>query len=140
MASSRIFLLLLLDTQVLLWLRSGDRRLGSRSRQTIDRELRAGQIAVSAISFWEVAMLKQKGRIQFTEDVASWRSSQLEQGLVELPLAGLISIRAAELVDLHADPADRIIVATALEGHQLLTADTRILNWPGQLNRLDART
>lgn len=85
-------------------------------------------------------MLKQKGRIRFTEDVASWRHSQLEQGLVEMPLTGLIGIRAAELADLHADPADRIIVATALEGHRLLTADTRILNWPGQLNKLDART
>ena len=85
-------------------------------------------------------MLKRKGRIQFTEDVASWRLSQLDQGLVESPVTGLVGIRAAELADLHGDPADRIIVATALEGHRLLTADTRILNWPGQLNRLDART
>lgn len=85
-------------------------------------------------------MLKQKARIIFTEDVAAWRRSQLEQGLTELPLTGLIGIRAAELADLHADPADRIIVATALEGHQLLTADDRILNWSGQLSRLDART
>ena len=132
--------MILLDTQVMLWLRAGDRRLGPRSRQTIDRESRAGQVAVSAISFWEVAMLKQKRRIHFAEDVASWRLSQLEQGMVEVPLTGLIGIRAAELADLHADPADRIIVATALEGHQLVTADDRILHWSGQLNRLDART
>lgn len=85
-------------------------------------------------------MLKQKGRIWFTEDVASWRLSQLEQGLIELPLTGLIGIRAAELPDFHADPADRIIVATALEGHQLVTADSRILHWPSQLSTLDART
>ena len=32
-----------------------------------------------------------------------------------------------------------IIVATALGGHQLLTADDRILGWSGDLNRLDAR-
>ena len=131
--------MILLDTQVMLWLRAGDQRLGPRSRQTIDRELREGQVAVSAISFWEVAMLKRKGRIQFTEDIASWRLSQLEQGLMEMPLTGLIGIRAAELADLHADPADRIIVATALEGHSLVTADDRILQWSGQLSRLDAR-
>ncbi len=40
---------------------------------------------------------------------------------------------------MHGDPADRLIVATALGGHQLLTADQRILNWPGPLSRLDAR-
>ena len=85
-------------------------------------------------------MLKGKGRIQFPEDITSWRVTQLEQGLMEVPVTGLIGIRAAELADLHADPADRIIVATALEGHRLVTADDRILNWPGQLNRLDART
>ena len=85
-------------------------------------------------------MLKQKGRIIFAEDVAAWRDSQLEQGLTELPITGMVGIRAAGLADLHADPADRIIVATALEGHRLLTADDRILNWPGQLTTLDART
>lgn len=132
--------MILLDTQVILWLRAGDRRLGPRSRQTIDSEFRAGQVAVSAITFWEVAMLKSKGRIHFAEDVASWRLSQLDQGLAELPVTGLVGIRAAELADLHADPADRIIVATALEGHRLVTADDRILNWSGQLSTLDART
>lgn len=85
-------------------------------------------------------MLKQKGRIVFAEDVTAWRQSQLKQGLTELPLTGLIGIRAADLADLHSDPVDRIIVATALEGHRLLTADHRILRWPGQLDTLDART
>ena len=42
------------------------------------------------------------------------------------------------LVDFHRDPADRIIVATALQGHQLVTEDRRILAWPGPLNRLRA--
>ncbi|MYD90149.1 MAG: type II toxin-antitoxin system VapC family toxin [Caldilineaceae bacterium SB0662_bin_9] len=43
------------------------------------------------------------------------------------------------LPSLHADPADRIIVSTALEGHRLFTADAGILRWSGNLNRLDAR-
>ena len=58
---------------------------------------------------------------------------------MEMPLTGLIGIRAAELAHLHADPADRIIVATVLEGHSLVTADDRILQWSGQLSRLDAQ-
>ena len=43
------------------------------------------------------------------------------------------------LPNFHPDPADRIIVATALEGHRLLTADELILGWSGSLDRLDAR-
>ena len=38
----------------------------------------------------------------------------------------------------HGDPADRLIVATALEGYQLVTADHRLLQWPGNLSRLRA--
>ncbi len=51
-----------------------------------------------------------------------------------------IAMRAAELDELHGDPIDRIIVATAIvEGALLLTADRRILDWPGSMRRQDAR-
>ena len=52
---------------------------------------------------------------------------------------GDIAIRANTLSDFPADPADRIIVATALSGHRLVTADERILAWGGSLDRLNAR-
>lgn len=84
-------------------------------------------------------MLRAKGRGGFPEDVSLWRRELLNQGLVEIPIDGVIGIRANLLPDFHADPADRIIVATALEGHRLVTADRRILDWPGPLDRLDAR-
>ena len=58
--------------------------------------------------------------------------------MIEIPVSGAIGIRAALLPDMHGDPADRIIVATALEGHQLITADERMLAWPGKLNRVRA--
>ena len=107
-------------------------------RHAIDLEWRDGGVAVSALSFWEIAMLKRKGRIDFPEDVMLWRREQLERGLIEIPVDGHIAVKAAFLEDLHGDPADRIIVATALEGHRLVTADSRILNWPGPLDRLNA--
>ncbi len=122
----------------MLWLRLGEARLGTRAQFEIDEAWQAGEVGVSAISFWEIAMLRETGRIEFAEDVSFWRREQLEQGVVELPIDGEIGIRAAELVDFHADPADRLIVATALEGHRLVTADHLILDWPGQLNRLRA--
>ena len=84
-------------------------------------------------------MLKDKGRITFPNDVQLWRREQLAQGWIEIPVNGEIAARAGLLLDIHGDPADRLIIATALEGHRLVTSDRRILAWPGQLSRLDAR-
>lgn len=130
--------MLLLDTHVMLWLRLGDARLGSDTRREIDRAWQSGGVGVSALSFWEVAMLKAKGRIQFPEDVGLWRREQLEQGVVEIVVDGEIGIRAVNLSDFHSDPADRLIVATALGGHCLVTADRRILGWSGGLSCMRA--
>ena len=129
----------LLDTHVLLWLRVGDHSLGPTARLTIDEAWRAGDVAVSSISFWETAMLQARNRIELTTDILRWRREQLGQGLVELAVNGEVGIRAANLANFHRDPADRLIVATALDGHRLLTADQRILAWPGELQRMDAR-
>ena len=75
--------MILLDTHVLLWLRLGEAALGAVARGAIDRAWQAGEVAVSAISFWEIAMLKDKGRIRFSEDVALWRREQLAQGVLD---------------------------------------------------------
>ena len=130
--------MILLDTQVMLWVRSGSSRLGPHARRKIEQAWQSEGVALSAISFWEVAMLKEKGRIRLNEDVALWRREQLEQGVVEIPVDGEIAVRAVLLPDMHGDPADRIIVATALEGHTLMTGDGSILDWSGDLSRLDA--
>ncbi len=122
----------------MLWLRGGEARLGPKARREIDRAWQSGQVVVSAISFWEIAMLRDRGRIRFSEDVGLWRREQLEQGIIEIAVDGAIGIRAISLAGFHADPADRLIVATALDGHRLVTADERILSWAGRLSRLRA--
>ena len=131
--------MVLLDTSALLWLWAGDARLGRQARETIDFALRAERLAVSAISFWEVAMLRGKGRLSFPEDVGLWRREILAQGVIEIPVTGDVAARAGALEGLPGDPGDRLIVATALEGHRLVTSDTRILAWAGTLDRLNAR-
>ncbi len=124
----------------MLWLRLGGARLGTGARIEIDQAWQSGEVCVSAISFWEVALLKDRGRIRFSEDVGLWRQEQLNQGVIEIPMDGDIGIRAALLPNFPRDPADRLIVATALAGvHRLVTADRRILDWPGRLARMDAR-
>lgn len=130
--------MIVLDTHVLLWHEHGDPRLGSRARLAVEGALRTGEASVSAISFWEVGMRIRKGRLDFRIDPTTWRRDLLDQGLIEIPVDGRIASRAASITGMHGDPADRMIVATALEGHQLLTADRQILDWPGPLNRLPA--
>ena len=80
----------------------------------------------------------QKGRLEFLFDLDAWRRELMGQGLNEIPVDGAIAACAGLLAEMHGDPADRLIVATALQGHQLLTADRRILNWPRKLSRMDA--
>ena len=130
--------MILLDTHVLLWYEMGQGKLGRRTRSMLERGLASNRVCVSAMSFWEVGMRLRKGRLDLGFDPAAWRRSLLRLGLVEVPVDGRIANRAGLLADMHGDPADRIIVATALEGHLLVTADRRILAWPGNLRRMDA--
>ena len=130
--------MILLDTHVLLWVRLGSDRIGQQTRQLIEASWQHDNICVSAISFWEIELLQRKHRVELDQDVDVWRRTVLEQGTKELPVNGKIAIRAVYLGGLHADPADRIIVSTALEGFQLATVDRRILGWHGDLERIDA--
>jgi len=131
---------ILLDTHVLIWLDQGNPRLGAEARAALDRSLKSDGLAVSALSFWEVGTLIRKGRMKLSQDPATWRDELLQAGLQERPVTGDIGLTAASLEAFHANPADRIIVATALhEGAVLCTADQRILDWTGAVQCLDAR-
>ena len=130
----------LLDTHALIWLMEGDQSLGQQSRQVADTAVREDGLLVSAMSFWEVAMLAQRQRIMLSQPVRNWRQKVLELGIEEIPVSGDVGILAVELENFHADPADRVIAATTLaHGATLVTADARILEWPGSLVRHDAR-
>jgi len=131
----------MLDTHVLLWVDRDDAKLGALAREAITQAWQAGCVAVSAISFWEAALLHQRGRINLRRPAAQWRNDWLEAGLQELPLDGATALLGADLNGFHADPADRFITATALRQRAcLLTADRAILAWPGTLERLPADT
>ena len=133
--------LILLDTHVLLWMERNDPAVGPVSRRRIDDALRDNTLAVSAVSFWEMAMLVRKERIRVPAPVGQLRRDLLAGGLLEIPLDGETGIAAAELDGFHADPADRMIVATAIRrGATLMTADEQILAWPGRLSRGRVRT
>ena len=92
---------------------------------------------MSAVSFWEMPMLREKGRIEYADDVSLWRLEQLGQGLIEVPVDGEIGIRANELINSRAYRADRIIVATAMNGHQLVITDRPVRDQSGRLRCVD---
>ncbi|MEP7314809.1 MAG: type II toxin-antitoxin system VapC family toxin [Pseudomonadota bacterium] len=129
----------LLDTHVIIWLATADPSLGKRSHTLIDAAAQSGALAVSAISFWEIALLIEKGRLQTSLAAEELRNRLLHAGVVEVPLSGDIAVLATQL-GLHADPADRFIAASAISrGATLLTADDRLLSWQHALKRHDAR-
>ena len=129
----------LLDTHAAIWLATDSASLGKRSRTLATEALVADRLGVASISFWEIAMLIAKGRLQALMPPADLRARLLDTGVNELPLTGEIALLAAGLDELHGDPADRFIAATAIV-HQgvLLTADQRLLGWKHRLKRQDA--
>ena len=132
--------MILLDTHALIWLAEGHPQLGDRARQLADNALAHDGLGVSAITFWEIAMLHQRRRIQLLPPVAAWRQRLIEHGVREWPVTGEVGMAAAALLEFHPDPADRFITATALlYGATLVTADDRILAWSGTLQRHNAR-
>ena len=115
--------MLLLDTHVAVWVSLDDPKLGAAARTAVVQAFVDGQLAISTISFWEAAMLVEKGRIHLPEDVEQWRRELLSHGVIEIPVDGVTAARAGRLPDIHGDPADRIIMATARNGHTLITSD-----------------
>ncbi len=131
--------MLICDTHVLIWLDEGNPRLGANALQTMNKALATGQLAVASISFWEIAMLVEKQRLDIRIELDVWRLELLQSGLLEIPLQGSTALRAGRLQAFHGDPADRMIVATALENSAtLMTADRKILGWDALHQKVDA--
>ena len=111
------------DTHVWVWSAAGDPRA---------EKLRdfSGTAIISAISQWEVSMLAIKGRLSLMPDEESWFSANLESPVSLALLTAQISLASCRLPEFHGDPADRIIVATAMTlGIPLITADEKIIRW-----------
>jgi PIN domain nuclease of toxin-antitoxin system len=131
--------MILLDTHAAIWFTTDDAALGKQSRSVLDAALLEDRLAMSAISFWELAMLIKKQRLQARRTPSEQRTKILTAGIHELPLTGDIALLAVELENLHADPADRFIAATAiLHEATLVTADERLLAWRHKLKRQNA--
>lgn len=125
----------LLDTHVLVWMLAGDERLSREARQLIENASYEDGADVCAISLWEVSMLAEKGRLPLFRDVGAWvESVATHPALNIVPLAPEIAVASTRLPgELHRDPADRMIVATARTVNAtLVTADRALLEYGAQ--------
>ena len=115
---------ILLDTCALLWLGFGDKSLSLNARQIIEE---TDTVYVSPISLWEIANKRSTGGLILQLPTREWFAKMCEwHKLSLLPLSGEVMIRAGELPKHHKDPADRIIIAAALESNLVVvTTDHR---------------
>ena len=120
---------LVLDTHAWVWWVSKPEKLSRKQREAIDRARKRGGDALflSVISAWEVALLVQGGRLRVPVPLETWLEQAMSiPGLEIAPLTVPIIGGAARLTALR-DPADMLIVATALQhGARLITNDRRI--------------
>lgn len=125
--------MIVLDTHVWVWLVSHPERLSPRARKQVNRAIEENAVYISCISAWEVALLAATGRLQFTLQVAEWIARcETLPFLNFVPVDNRIVLQSVYLpAPLHPDPADRMIVATALTlGAALITKDEKLLSYP----------
>lgn len=135
--------LLLLDTHVLLWSGFKDRRLGRKATTAINAASSDGRIRISAVTPWEIGLLASKKRINLHLDPLAWiREALIKAGVHLVPLEPEIAVESTRLpFEMHPDPADRILVATARHlGATLVTADGALLKFSakGHFRAMDA--
>jgi PIN domain nuclease of toxin-antitoxin system len=128
---------LLLDSHVLVWWLTNDRRLGAKGRRRIAD---ADSVAwVSVATIWELAIKHTLGRLDAIDSFGERILEECDRnGFLRLPIEFPHALAVADLPSIHGDPFDRMLVAQArCEGLTLLTADEQILQYGGPA--LDAR-
>lgn len=123
--------MLLLDTHALVWLASDQTQLTSAGKACVRQA--AGRLFVSSISSLEIALLVKRGRLELPLAPQAFVEASLHQhGVEEVPVDTAVAVASVALPDLHNDPFDRIIVATALaRGLSVLSKDTVMPHYPG---------
>jgi PIN domain nuclease of toxin-antitoxin system len=118
------------DTHVLLFWAHEPERLSSAARQALEQGRGQAELAIADITLWELALLRERGRLQLPAEVApAFYLKQLLAALrlEVLPITPEIALLSRSSRFQHGDPADRLIGATALQlGAPLITADTKL--------------
>jgi PIN domain nuclease of toxin-antitoxin system len=125
--------MILLDTHTWIWFLSNPEMLSQRAAQTISGAVSKRSVCISSISVWEVTLLVEKQRLALSLDLEDWLAkAQALPSVSFIPIDNEIAYRSVRLpLPLHNDPADRMIIATAMKlDATVVTKDEKILNYP----------
>lgn len=128
-------MMLLLDTQLLLWTSAQPERLTPSARKQLDDP--ANDLLFSAASLWEVAIKNSLGREDFRVEPRLLRRALLDNGYAELPITSQHAVNVDGLPLIHKDPFDRLLLSQALtEGLMLLTTDAQLARYGGPVRKV----
>ena len=125
--------MIVLDTHVWLWWISSPEKLSAAALRAVNDAVAGNGVVRSSLSTWELALLVEKGRVQLSITMQDWvRKTESLPFVRFVPMDNTIALRSVSLPGaFHADPADRIIAATALVmGLPLVTKDEKIRAYP----------
>ena len=125
--------MIVLDTHTWIWWVSSPNKLSASARKAINGAVKLNNIFISSISVWELALLHSRNRLVLSIDIDEWLSkSEKLPFLSFIPIDNHIAMKSVLLPEpLHSDPADRIIISTAITlGAALVTKDDKIINYP----------
>lgn len=121
--------MIVLDTHAWIWFASKPEALSKKARKALDAAVNDKNVLISSISVWEVALLVKNKRLKLSMDVLDWIAKSENLPFIQfIPVSNSIAVKSVNLPPpLHQDPADRIIIATALStGAPLVTKDKKI--------------
>ena len=125
--------MIVLDTHTWIWFISKPEVLSKRAKKAVSVAVKEKSVLISSISAWEVALLVIKKRLTLSLDVTDWIAKSEGLPFIQfIEISNSIAVKSVNLPQpLHSDPADRIIIATALTaGVPLVTKDKKLLNYP----------
>lgn len=117
---------LLLDTNVLIWWLTEDRRLSSGSLGYIQQMENA--VFVSVVSIWEIAIKASIGKLQLGDSPEQLILQALRENRFDvLPIRSEHAFGVASLPFHHSDPFDRLLISQAkFENLTLMTSDSKL--------------
>ena len=125
--------MIVLDTHVWVWFISNPELLSKAAKKAINVSMEQKAIFISSISAWELALLAAKKRLKLTIDVTDWiTKSERLPFLQFIPVDNSVAVKSVNLPQpLHKDPADRLIIATAITiAAPVVTKDEKLWDYP----------
>ena len=115
---------LILDTCGFIWLSQGGGKLSTKTIKCIDQ---ANFVYVSTITAWEIGFLYAKKKISLPLEPEEWFNQVCEsQNIAILNITTDIAFHSNKLPWHHKDPADRLIISTAITNNLIIVTQDKV--------------